>query len=323
MRGGYRSGPHLHYTEPQCRDEPVMARLARREDVVSTQPLKRVIREYLAELNATSAPNTVDRPFSPAGFRLLLSRRRVRGGDDLLAPFPIKAPNSVGHYLYASWVICPDLPEEDREVFREEIDAILFRYLNPLSALEGVERTIWLLSETEQHQLSRVLALSPDEEEDYIFLTGAAAQWTGPIRGLHKTMATLAQLLSRHPDFATGKVICRPPATFLLLGEARALERVPTMGIGTDGRGVPTRGVFALDASSYMDALVQLGEAEARELAAVEFTHTGTCIRAHGPLGIPLYRIPHTIAPGAIRSVTLVGTGEVIYQAGMPELVES
>lgn len=290
---------------------------------MSTQPLSRVIRECIALLLATGAPNSIDKTISAAGVRLQLHRRRVRGTDDLLAPFAIKAPNSVVHYLYASSVIAPDLPEEDQAILREEVEAILFRYLNPLDAVPGVERTVWLLSETEQSQLARVMALAPDEEADYIFLTGATAQWTGPIRGLHKTMGTLAQMLSRHPDFATGKVICRPPASFLFLGEARGLERLPSGGIGTDGRSMPTRGIFALDTASYMDALIQLGEEEARGLSVVEFSYTGSCIRAHSPLGIPLYRIPHSIPPPSIRSVTIVASGEVAYQAPVPILAES
>jgi len=285
---------------------------------VSTQPLKRVIREFMAQIVATGAPSSLDRLFSPAGFRLQLYRRRVRGTDSLLAPFAIRAPNSVTQHLYASSVICPDLPEADQAIIRDEIETILFRYLNPLDVLEGVERTVWLLSETEQQQLVRVMALAPHEEIDYLFLSGQNAQWTGPIRGLHKTMGALAQMLSRHPDFVTGKVICRPPASFLFLGEAKSLERVPTTGIGTDGRSVPSRGIFALDAASYMDALIQLGEEEARELAVAEFSYTGSCIRAHGPLGIPLYRIPHSVPPTAVRSLTNVATGEILYQATTP-----
>lgn len=285
---------------------------------MSTQPLKRVIRECIAQIVATGAPDSLDYPFSAAGFRLQLQRRRVRGTDELLVPFAIKAPNSVTHHLYASRVVCPDLPEADQEVIRQEIDAILFRYLNPLDVIEDREKSIWLLSETEQSQLLRVMALTPEEEIDYIFMAGQNAQWTGPIRGLHKTMGTLAQMLSRHPDFTTGKVQCRPPAAFLFLGEAKSLERVTTAGIGTDGRNIPTRGLFAIDVNSYMDALVQLGEEEARDLAVAEFTYAGACIRAHGPLGIPLYRIPHHVPPAAIRSLTSVPTAEVLYQA--PEL---
>jgi hypothetical protein len=289
---------------------------------VSTQPLNRVIRELLAQMVATGSPDMLDKPFTPAGFRLVLHRRRLRGSDELLAPFAVRAPNSVTHYLYASSVVCPGLEEADQAVVRDEIEAILFRYLNPLDVIPGYERTVWLLSETEHLQMMRVLALSPEEELDYIFLGGQTAQWTGPIRGLHKTMATLAQMLSRHPDFATGKVICRPPAGFLFLGEVKALERVPTAGIGTDGRSVPTRGIVALDTASYMDALVQLGEEEARDLAVAEFTYTGSCLRAHGPLGIPLYRIPHSVPASAIRSLTAVASGEVLYRSGEPATAE-
>jgi hypothetical protein len=290
----------------------------RREECVSTQPLSRVIRACIAALFATGAPNAIDKPFSPAGFRLQLCRRRVKGTDELLAPFAVKAPNSVTHYLYASSVVCPDLSAEDQSVIREEVEGILFRYLNPLDVVPGVDHTVWLLSETEQNQLARVMALDPDEEADYIFLAGASAQWTGPIRGLHKTMGTLAALFSRHPDFTTGKVICRPPTSFLFLGEARGLERLPSGGLSSDGRSDPVRGIFALDTASYMDALVQLGEEEARHLAAVEFAYSGQCLRAQGPLGIPLYRIPHTIPPSAILSVTAVATGAIAYQAPAP-----
>jgi hypothetical protein len=282
---------------------------------MSTQPLSRVIRECIAALFATGTLNAVDRPFSPAGFRLQFCRRRVKGTDDLLAPFAIKAPNSVTHYLYSSSVILPDLPDEDQAAIRDEVESILFRYLNPLDVVPGVGHTVWLLSETEHNQLARVMALDIDEEADYIFLTGANAQWTGPIRGLHKTMGTLAALLSRHPDFTTGKVICRPPASFLFLGEARGLERLPSGGISSDGRSAPVRGIFALDTASYMDALVQLGEDEARDLAAVEFSYSGQCMRAQSPLGIPLYRIPHSIPPSAILSVTTVAAGTITYQA--------
>lgn len=284
---------------------------------MSTQPLSRLIRECIAHLLATGAPESIDTPFTAAGFHLQLHRRRVRGGDEVLAPFAVRAPNSVTHYLYASRVICPDLAEEDRALLRDEVEAVLFRYLNPLDVLPGRDHTVWLLSETEQHQLARVMALEASDEADYIFLVGTA-QWTGPIRGLHKTMGTLAQMLSRHPDFATGKVLYRPPAGLVFLGEAKGLERMPSGGIGTDGRSVPGRGIFAIDTASYMDALVQLGEAEARELAAVEFSYTGACLRAHGPLAIPLYRIPHSIPPAAIRSVTVVASGDVTYQAGEP-----
>ena len=59
----------------------------------------------------------------------------------------------------------------------------------------------------------------------------------------------------------------------------------------------------------------QLGEEEARELAVVEFTHNGHCLRAQGPLGIPIYRIPHVIPASAVRSVTMVASKEVIYEA--------
>lgn len=282
---------------------------------MSTQPLGRVIRECIAALFATGAPHAIDKPFSPAGFRLQISRRRVKGTDELLAPFAVKAPNSVAHYLYASRVICPDLAADDEAVIREEVESILFRYLNPLDVAPGAEHTVWLLSETEQQQLARVMALDPDEEADYIFLTGATAHWAGPIRGLHKTMGTLAALLSRHPDFVTGKVICRAPTSFLFLGEVRGLERLPSGGISSDGRSEPARGIFALDTASYMDALVQLGEEEARHLAVVEFAYGGQCLRAQGPLGIPLYRIPHNIPPSAILSVTTVATGAITYQA--------
>ena len=95
-----------------------------------------------------------------------------------------------------------------------------------------------------------------------------------------------------------------------------------------DGRLVPARGVFALDTTSYLDALVQLGEEEARDLAVVEFVYAGPCLRAHGPLGIPLYRIPHTITSHAIRSVTTVATGKIFFQvpsgaAPQPNYTES
>jgi hypothetical protein len=286
---------------------------------VTTQALSRVIRDCLTQVFASGAPNMVEVPFS-GGVRLQLARRRVRGTDELLAPFPMRAPTSVWHYLFSSRVDCPDLPEEDRAAVRDEVEAVLFRYLNPLSVAPGVHHTIWLLSETEHSQLARILALSPEEEADFIFLCGASAQWTGPIRGLHKTMGTLAAMLSRHPDFVTGKVVCRPPLTFLFLGETRTLERLPSGGITMDGRMVPARGVFALDTTSYMDALVQVGEEEARDLAVVEFQYAGPCLRAHGPLGIPLYRIPHTITSQAIRSVMVVATGQVLFQALEPAL---
>lgn len=282
---------------------------------MSTQPLHRVIRDLLARVVVASPPANLDEPFSPAGFRLRLQRIRVRGTDELLAAFPVRAPISVTHHLYASEVECPDLPDEDAAVLRNEIEAVLFRYLNPLAWVPGEGHTTWLLSETEQQQAARVLALRPEEEVDFIFQTGSRAQWTGPARGLHKTMATLAQLLSRHPEFATGKVICRPPATFLFLGDRKSLERAPLAGVGTDGRAEPTRGVFAIDPASYMDALIQLGEEEARDLAVAEFSHNGQCLRAHGPLGIPTYRIPHAIPPSAIRSVTAVAGNEVLHEA--------
>ena len=285
---------------------------------MTTQPLSRAIRECIAQLFATGAPNAIDVPLSSAGVRLKLARKRLRGTDEMLAPFPMRAPNSVTHYLYSSSVLCPDLAEEDQQVLRQDVEAVLFRYFNPLDVAPGVNHTVWLITETEQNQLARTLALSPEEEADFIFLSGAVAQWTGPIRGLHKTMGTLAQMLSRHPDFVTGKVLCRPPVSFLFLGEAKSLRRLPSGGITTDGRTTPGRGVFALDPGGYMDALVQLGEEEARELAVVEFSYGGSCIRAHGPLGIPLYRIPHSIAPQAIRSVAIVATGELHYQAEIP-----
>jgi len=282
---------------------------------VSTQPLSRAIRESIAQLLATGAPTIIDSPISEAGIRLVIGRRRVRGADPLLDPFAIRAPNSVTHHLYTTSVIGPDLAQEDYVVLRDQVEALLFRYLNPLDVLPGTDRTIWLLSETEQVQLARVLALPANEEIDYMFLGGPAPAWTGPNRGLHRTMGALAQMLSRHPDFATGKVVCRPPATFLFLGEAPGLLRAAITGISGDARTAPTRGLFALDTASYIDALVQLGEEEARQLAAVEFDLTGSCIRAHGPLGIPIYRIPHPIAAHSVRSVTLVAGGERIYEA--------
>ena len=278
---------------------------------MSTQPLHRVIRDLLAQVVVAAPPAALDDAFSPAGFRLRLQRIKLRGTDELLAPFPVRAPASVTHHLYASGINCPNLPDDDLEVLRTEIEAVLFRYLNPLMYVPGFSHTTWLLSETEQQQAARVLSLRPEEEVDFIFQTGHNAQWTGPIRGLHKTMATLAQLLSRHPEFVTGKVVCRPPTTFLFLGDRKGLERVPLAGIGTDGRAAPTRGVFALDPASYMDALIQLGEEEARDLAVAEFSHNGQCLRAHGPLGIPIYRIPHAIPPTAIRSVAAVAGGEL------------
>lgn len=282
---------------------------------MSTQSLNRVVREMLAQLVASGSSMVIDKPFSPAGFRLQVQRKRVRGTDELLAPFAIRAPVSVTHHLYSSSVICPGLPEADREVLAEQIEAILFRYLNPLDTLYGPSRTLWLLSETEQNQLMRVMALTPEEEADYVLQAGPNAQWSGPTRGLHKTMANLAQMLSRHPDFATGKVVCKPPATFLFLADASSVERVPTLGIGADGRGLPSRGIFALDTASYMDALVQLGEEEARGLGVVEFRFSGSCLRASGPLGIPLYRIPHAIPASSIVSVSMVAGNEVLFQA--------
>jgi hypothetical protein len=282
---------------------------------MSTQPLDRVIREFLARMVATGAPTAIDQPFSPAGFRIVLARKRVRGSEDLLASFTVRAPSSVTHYLWSSKVVCPGLPEPDAEVVRENLETILFRYLNPLDVIRGVDRTLWLLSETEHSQLTRVLALAPEDEADFIFLTGTSAQWTGPIRGLHKTMATLAQLLSRHPDFATGKVLCRPAVRFIFLGDARGIDRLTSTGIGVDGRNIPSRGIFALDTSSYMDALIQVGEEDARDLAAVEFLYSGSCIRAQGPLGIPLYRIPHAVAASAIQSITQVDGNRQIFEA--------
>jgi hypothetical protein len=282
---------------------------------VSTQPLHRVVRDVLARVVVAGAPAQIDESLSPAGFRLRLRRARLRGTDELLNLFPVRAPAGVTHHVYSSSVSCPGLPEADAAVIRGEVEATLFRYLNPLTYIPGQSRTVWLLSETEQQQSARVLALSPDDEGDFIFQTGPKAQWTGPTRGLHKTMATLAQLLSRHPDFATGKLICRPPAGFLFLGDRPSLERAPRLGVGADGRPEPTRGVFAIDCAGYMDALIQLGEEEARELAVVEFTHNGHCLRAQGPLGIPIYRIPHVIPASAVRSVTMVASKEVIYEA--------
>ena len=286
---------------------------------MSTQPLSRAIRESIAQLFVTGAPTTIESLISDAGIRLVIGRRRVRGADPLLDPFAIRAPNSVTHHLYSTSVIAPDLAREDYAVLREQVEAVLFRYLNPLDVLHGEDRTIWLLSETEQIQLARVLALPADEEVDYLFLSGPSPAWTGPNRGLHRTMGALAQLLSRHPDFATGKVLCRTPATFLFLGEAPGLLRSAITGISGDARTAPSRGLFALDTASYIDALVQLGEEEARQLAAVEFEVTGSCIRAQGPLGIPIYRIPHPIPAQSVRSVTLVATGERIYEAAAPE----
>ena len=264
---------------------------------------------------ATGAPPVLDAPFSPAGFRIVLARSRVRGIDDALSVFSMRAPTSVTHYLWSDHIICPGLSEADTDVFREEIEAILFRYLNPMDVLRGRERTVWLLSETEQSQLARVMGLPIDDELDYIFMTGANSQWTGPVRGLHKTMGTLAQILSRHPDFVTGKAVCRSPVSFLFFGDVQSIERAPSGGISVDGRTTPIRGVFAVDTSSYMDALVQLGEEEARTLAAVEFAYSGTCIRAQGPLGIPIYRIPHAIHPDAVRSITIVDGNRVTFEA--------
>ncbi|MDB5059126.1 MAG: hypothetical protein JWO59_2598 [Chloroflexi bacterium] len=282
---------------------------------MSTQPLNLIVREFVAQLVATGGPTILDRPFSPAGFRIILGRKRVRGTEELLAPFGVRAPSGVTHYLWSSSVVAPGLAEADSDALRDEIETILFRYLNPLDLRRGRERTVWLLSETEQNQLARVMALPATEEADYIFIAGPNAQWTGPIRGLHKTMATLAHLLSRHPDFSTGKVMCKPPTTFLFLGEARGMDRVVTTGIGVDGRNVPSRGIFAVDTNSYMDALVQLGEDEARDLAAVEFYYTGNCTRAQGPLGIPLYRIPHPVPASSIRSITQVNGNKITYEA--------
>jgi hypothetical protein len=282
---------------------------------MSTQPLDRVIREFLARMVSTGAPTEIDQPFSPAGFRILLARKRVRGSEDLLAQFTVRAPTSVMHHVWSSEVVCPGLSELDAAVVREDIETILFRYLNPLDVIRGDAKTVWLLSETEQSQLTRVLALSPDDEVDFIFLTGSSAQWTGPIRGLHKTMATLAHLLSRHPDFATGKVLCRPAARFLFLAEARGIDRLSSIGISIDGRSVPSRGIFAFDTNSYMDVLIQLGEDDARDLAVVEFLYGGSCIRAQGPLGIPLYRIPHAVPASAVQSITQVDGNRPIYEA--------
>jgi hypothetical protein len=282
---------------------------------MSTQPLNLIVRDYVAQMVATGGPALIDRQFSPAGFHIVLGRKRVRGTDELLAPFDVRAPAGVTHYLWSSSVVCPGLPEDDTAALRDEIETILFRYLNPLDLHRGRSRTVWLLSETEQSQLSRVMALSADEEADYVFMTGPNAQWTGPIRGLHKTMATLAHLLSRHPDFTSGKVICKRPMTLLFLGEARGMDRVASSGIGVDGRNVPSRGIFALDANSYMDALVQLGEDEARDLAAIEFSYVGNCTRAQGPLGIPIYRIPHPVSATSVRSITLVNGNKVTYEA--------
>jgi hypothetical protein len=288
---------------------------------VNTQPLQRVIRDCIARMVATGAPATLDLPVNAAGFRLILARQRVRGTDEALLSFDLRAPASVTHYLWSSSVVSPGLADDDRDVFRDEVESVLFRYLNPLAVIPGQDRTVWLLSETENIQLARVMALPVDQELDYIFLTAAAAQWTGPVRGLHKTMATLAQTLSRHPDFVTGKAVCRPPTSFLFLGDVHGVERAPSAGIGVDGRNSPMRGIFALDTSSYMDALVQLGEDEARELAAVQFSFSGTCLRAQGPLAIPIYRIPHAVQPAAVRSVTMVNGNRVIFEAASPSIV--
>jgi hypothetical protein len=46
-----------------------------------------------------------------------------------------------------------------------------------------------------------------------------------------------------------------------------------------------------------------------------EFSYTGSCLRALGPLGIPLYRIPHSVPASAIRSLAAVATGEVTYRS--------
>ncbi len=291
----------------------VPLRFVRMEAVVSTQPLNRTIRECLARMVATGAPPLLDTPFNAAGFRVVLARNRVRGTDDALGMFSMRAPTSVSHHIWSSRVICPGLSDADSDVFREEIEAILFRYLNPLDVLPSRERTIWLLSETEQNQLARVMALPFEEELDYIFMTGSNSQWTGPVRGLHKTMATLVQILSRHPDFVTGKAVCRAPVSFIFLGDVQSVERAPSAGISVDGRASPIRGLFAVDTASYMDALVQLGEEEARTLAAVEFAFGGTCIRAQGPLGIPIYRIPHAIHADAVRSITIVDGNRVTF----------
>jgi len=285
---------------------------------MTTQPLSRLIREILAQLLSTGAPSVLDQQFSSAGFRLALTRKRVRGTDEILSQFVIRAPVSVTHYVYSSLVTCPELAESDHALIRDEIDTILFKYLNPLDVLRGSDRTLWLLSETEQNQMARVVALPPADEADFIFLTGPAAHWTGPIRGFHKTMATLAQLLSRHPDFATGKVICKPPASFLFFSESEGIERVTGAGIGIDGRNAPSRGIFALDTNSYMDALVQLGEDEARQLAAVEFLYAGSAIRAQSPLSIPLYRIPHAVPALDVRSITIVDGNKSVYEATSP-----
>ena len=286
-----------------------------REGLVTTLPLHRVIRDVLARVVLAAPPAAIDEPFSPAGFRLQLQRLKVRGTDEILTRFAARAPMSVTHHLYSGTVTCPGLSDEDAAVLRDEIEAIVFRYLNPLAVALGNGHTTWLLSETEQQQAARVLALPPGEEVDYIFQTGSVAHWTGPIRGLHKTMATLAHVLSRHPEFVTGKLLCRTPTTFLFLGDRKNLERTPLTGIGADGRPEPTRGIFAIDPASYMDALVQLGEEEARELAVTEFAHNGQCLRGHGPLGIPIYRIPHAIPSSAIRSVTAVAGNQVLYEA--------
>ncbi len=282
---------------------------------MSTQPLHRVVRDLLARLVVPGGPTEIDEPLSPAGFRLRLQRSRLRGADEILALFPVRAPAGVAHHVYSGSVSCPGLPEADAAVIRAEVEATLYRYLNPLTYIPGQSRTVWLLSETEQQQASRVLALRPEDEGNFIFQSGPKAQWAGPARGAHKTMATLAQILSRHPEFATGKLVCRPPAAFLFFGDRPSLERAPRLGVGTDGRPEPTRGVFAVDRSSYLDALIQLGEEEARELAVVEFTHNGHCLRAQGPLGIPIYRIPHVISASAVRSVTMVAGNEILYEA--------
>jgi hypothetical protein len=282
---------------------------------MSAQPLSQILREYIARMVATGGPSELDAALSGDELRICLAHKRVRGTDELLAPFSIRAPASVTHHLWSSTIACPDFSTEDRIAVRDDIEAILFRYLNPLDVIRGNDRSVWLLSETERNQLTRVMALASEDELDYIFMVGPNAQWTGPIRGLHKTMATLAQLLSRHPDFTTGKVVCKQSATFLFLGDARALDRVVSSGIGVDGRNVPSRGIFALDSNSYMDALVQLGEDEARDLAAVEFSYDGTCVRALGPLGIPLYRIPHAVPSTAIRSIAQVNGNKVLFEA--------
>ncbi|MGH2408731.1 MAG: hypothetical protein ACRDGS_00035, partial [Chloroflexota bacterium] len=131
---------------------------------MTTLPLHRVIRDLLAPVVLSSPPARIDEPFSPAGFRLQLQRIKVRGTDEVLARFAARAPISVIHHLYACTVTCPGLPDEDAAVLRDEIEAVLFRYLNPLAFAPGTGHTTWLLSETEQQQAARVLALPPGEE---------------------------------------------------------------------------------------------------------------------------------------------------------------